>query len=125
MKKWIRRFLEKFGWIRPTQIIAAVTSEYPEPSAARADILHIVGGRGYQKWAYLSCPCGCGVPIMLSLATKRSPRWQVTIDWLDRPTIKPSVWQTDGCYSHFWVKEGRVEWVADTGKPPPAVGRRA
>jgi hypothetical protein len=55
---------------------------------------------------------------MLSLATARRPHWQVKIDWLDRPTIVPSVWQTDGCFSHFWVKAGRIDWVKDTGRPP-------
>jgi hypothetical protein len=51
-------------------------------------------------------------------AAKRSPRWRVAIDWFDRPTLEPSVWQTDGCYSHFWVKQGRIVWTPDTGKTP-------
>jgi hypothetical protein len=105
---------------RAAEITARVASDYPETSALAPGLLHVVGGKDYQKWAYYSCPCGCDAPIMLSLATSRRPCWQVSIDWLDRPTIEPSVWQTDGCYSHFWVKQGRIKWVADTGKAPPS-----
>jgi hypothetical protein len=124
MKKWVRRVLEKFGSIPPTHIVSTVTSDYPDLSALPGGVLYVVGGKGYQKWAYLSCPCGCGAPIMLSLGSQRSPRWQIRIDWLQRPTIEPSVWQTDGCYSHFWVRQGRIDWVHDTGKRPPSPKNR-
>jgi hypothetical protein len=121
VKKWIRRFLEAIGWIPPTQIVAALSPDYPQHEAIPAGVLHVVGGQGYMKWAYLTCPCRCGAPIMLSLAAARHPHWQVQIDWLDRPTIKPSIWQTEGCFSHFWIRQGRLDWVGDTGKgPPPA-----
>ena len=119
MKKWLRHFLEAIRLIPATEIVAKVTPDYPEQAALRPGLLHVVGGRDYRKWAYFACPCGCGAPIMLSLSTARRPRWQVMIDWLDRPTIEPSVWQTDGCHSHFWVKGGRVDWVGDTGEAPP------
>jgi hypothetical protein len=96
VKTWVRRLLEILGWIPSTQIVAVVTPEYPEPSALPRGVLRIVGAEGYKKWAYLSCPCGCAAPIMLSLARKRRPRWRLTIDWLDRPTIQPSIRQTEG-----------------------------
>jgi len=117
VKIWLRRFLESLGLIQATEIVATVSSDHPEGAVAPG-LLHVVGGTGYQKWAYLSCPCGCGAPIMLSLSATRRPQWHVRIDWLDRPTIEPSIWQTDGCHSHFWVKRGQIDWVADTGKPP-------
>jgi hypothetical protein len=118
VKKWIRQLLEKIGWTPRTELIAKFSADYPDQVSLPPGLLHVVGGPNYQKWAYLKCPCNCGALIMLSLATARRPHWQVKIDWLDRPTIVPSVWQTDGCFSHFWVKAGRINWVKDTGRPP-------
>lgn len=53
---------------------------------------------------------------MLSLSKSTRPRWSVTIDRLGRPTLQPSVRQVAGCYSHFWVRRGAVEWCGDTGR---------
>lgn len=113
----LRRALEHAKLIEPVQLSVRVSAQYPDLATLLERTLYVVGGAGYQKWAYMVCPCGCGERIMLSLARKHRPHWQVEIDWLDRPTIKPSVWQTAGCYSHFWVKKGHVEWTADTGRP--------
>lgn len=112
-----RQALERFGVIEPVQLAARVSQQYPDLETLPEKTLYVVGGLGYQKWAYMVCPCGCGERIMLSLATNRRPHWSVEVDWLGRPTIKPSVWQTAGCFSHFWVKKGRIEWTRDTGKP--------
>jgi hypothetical protein len=119
VKSWTRRLLERIGLISPTEIVAILDPDYPDAAAMPAGVLYVVGDKTYRKWAYFKCPCGCGAPIMLSLSAKRRPHWSVKIDWLDRPTIKPSVWQTDGCYSHFWVQSGHIEWTSDTGRPPP------
>lgn len=119
MKKWLRRLLENIGIIGRTDLVATIDPDYPDTDTMPPDVLHVVGDKTYQKWVYFKCPCGCGAPIMLSLSTKRRPRWSVKIDWLDRPTIDPSVWQTDGCYSHFWVRKGQIQWTGDTGRPPP------
>ncbi len=80
--------------------------------------IYLVGGKGYKKWAYFLCPTGSGELIKLSLQQNHSPRWEVKSDILGRPTIYPSVRQLDGSYAHFWIKEGAVEWCADTGRKP-------
>jgi hypothetical protein len=113
----VRRVLQRSGLIEAVEYSARVSPQYPDLKTLPEKTLCIVSGDGYQKWAYLVCPCGCGERLMLSLAKSRRPRWHIDIDWLDRPTIRPSIWQTDGCYSHFWVKKGRIEWTPDTGKP--------
>lgn len=121
IKTWlatgIRRGLEGARIISPTQFSAVVLPDHPDLETLPAGLLYVVGGKAYQKWAFLVCPCGCGERIMLSLAKNRRPRWQVELDWLQRPTVKPSVWQTDGCYSHFWIKKGIIHWTSDTGSP--------
>lgn len=114
----VRRGFEWAGFISSTQVTGRTSPDHPDLDKLPAGILHIVGGPTYRKWAYLVCPCGCGECIMLSLATKGHPRWQVKLDWLLRPTVEPSVWQTTGCCSHFWIRRGRIEWTTDTGIPP-------
>lgn len=85
-------------------------------SLANGEIV-VVGNKDYQKWAYLKCPCGCGNTTMLSLSTKRRPSWNVYLNWMMIPTIYPSVRDTGSCYSHYWIKKGKIYWCRDTGIP--------
>jgi len=62
-------------------------------------------------WTLFRCPCGCGHVISLSLQKVHNPYWKVHKSDAGRPTVYPSVWQTKGCKSHFWVKDGRIYWV--------------
>lgn len=68
------------------------------------------------KWALFKCPCGCGHVITLSLASDRTPRWQVRLEKGGYPTLHPSVRQLNGCYSHFLVRGGQILWCDDTGR---------
>ncbi|MER2508151.1 MAG: DUF6527 family protein [Amaricoccus sp.] len=67
------------------------------------------------KWACFPCPCRCGEIVKLPLGHARRPRWSVAIDKLNRPTISPSIRQTSGCLSHYWIRRGRIEWCKDSG----------
>lgn len=69
------------------------------------------------KWALFKCPCNCGQVITLSLALNRTPRWNVTMEENQYPTLWPSVRQLKGCLSHFWMRDGRIHWCDDTGRP--------
>lgn len=119
LRSMIRWGLERAGLIEPVQLTAIISPHHPDLDALPLKTIVVVGDVTYKKWAFLTCPCGCGEPIMLSLSEKKRPRWQIQVDWLGRPTVKPSIWQSAGCYSHFWVKEGRIQWTADTGRPHP------
>jgi hypothetical protein len=68
-----------------------------------------------EKWGCLRCPGGCGEKIMLSMSPRRKPRWMVQFDWRGRPTVSPSVWQTNSCQCHFWIRSGQVDWCDDSG----------
>lgn len=81
------------------------------------DELHIVSRDGRKKWMLLRCPCGCGDVITLSLQTVHRPHWSIH-EKNGRPYLFPSVWRDVGCYSHFWIKDGRVFWVGDSGTSP-------
>lgn len=56
------------------------------------------------------CPCGCGTRLEMMVLPNVRPRWDVTIDDRNRPTLHPSVWLREGCRSHFWIRSGKVIW---------------
>lgn len=122
MIAWIKKLLLEgaisFGLIRRPELIQKQVSDHPLPETMDAGILYIVGGPGYQKWAVFRCPKHEDEIIQLSLMANRRPRWTVSPDFFDRPTIHPSVRQMEGSFAHFWVKSGRVEWCGDSGRAP-------
>jgi len=73
-------------------------------------VLYVLGD---SKCAF-KCPCGCGVSIWLTLGGSIHPRWNLT-EKNGIPTVTPSVNRVVGCKSHFWIREGRIQWA---GKPP-------
>lgn len=61
--------------------------------------------------AVLACPCRCGAPIYLSLMQSEKPSWKLTQTQEGRPTLSPSIWRTEGCRSHFWIRDGKMIFV--------------
>jgi hypothetical protein len=115
MRQLIAFVLAWLGLIAKPRFLARYRATHPSPAELTVYELAIVRSGNFTKWACFLCPCGCGQKIALSLAQDRRPSWRVSVDWLGRPTVAPSVWQTDGCYSHFWIKRGSVEWCPGTG----------
>jgi len=109
----IKRLFEwAFGWLRPRpseppRFRFVHTDELPES----VDPLTVVAvGEGGHLWyAVLTCPCGCGETIQLSLLTDERPRWRLT-EHAGVPTLSPSVWRHRGCRSHFILRDGLVTW---------------
>ena len=114
----LRALLIWFGLIRKPDFLMVVVPDHPSPAQIAAGVIYVVGGPGYQKWAFLRCPTGNGDIIQLSLQPKHRPRWEIARDFLGRPTVYPSVRQTEGSYAHFWIRSGAVQWCEDTGRPP-------
>src|SRR6266436_400756 len=73
-------------------------------------IIYVTTSYGYAKWAQFRCPCGCGEIVLLNLSASRRPCWKIRNGLFGQATIMPSVWRTDGCQSHFFIRRGRVEW---------------
>ncbi len=91
---------------------ATVTVEsQPLHSEIPSKTVVIVGGMDWAKWAFMKCPCGCNEVLTLSLMKSYSPNWSIKVDKLNRITLTPSVWKKDGCYSHFFVKRGKLIWL--------------
>jgi len=75
------------------------------------------------RWALFQCPCKCGCVITLSLQIAHVPHWNVYKGRGGLPSIYPSIWRNSGCYSHFWIEDGRIVWCGDTGTRPVSRNR--
>lgn len=111
----VRWGLIKFGIIPRPDFLARKVSEHPIYDSIEIGCIYVVGGKDYQKWAYFRCPKHDEEIIKLSLMPSHRPRWAIHIDFIERPTITPSVRQLDGSFCHFWLKKGRVDWCFDSG----------
>jgi hypothetical protein len=126
--RWLVVVLAWLGFIEKPRFLVRYSETHPAGSELGTDELVVVRSGEFTKWACLKCPCGCGEKIALSLNKQRRPSWAVAVDWLGRPSVTPSVWQTSGCFSHFWIRGGAVQWCPGTGIPltslanGPAVG---
>lgn len=116
-KEALRSLLVRLRIIPKPDLVARVVRERPAPESMEPGVIYVTGDKSFRKWAWFRCPADAGEIIQLSLMQKRRPRWQVSIDWLGRPTLDPSVRQLDGSFAHFLVKQGRVVWCLDSGIP--------
>lgn len=57
------------------------------------------------------CPCGCNENILLNLLKDARPQWRFRINQNKMIDINPSIWRKRGCKSHFFIKNGIVEWA--------------
>jgi hypothetical protein len=90
-------------------LATAYVDDVPDQAVPR--VVYLVG-EGRDRWiSCMSCPCGCGALLQLSLMANDKPRWQASVDWLGMTTLHPSVWRVVGCRSHFFLRHGRIEWA--------------
>lgn len=111
----VARLLRLIGLLR-ADLLTRVADRMPAEMEIKSGELVVVESDGFRKWACLKCPGGCGVKIALSLNPNRRPRWRVDADLFTRPSIEPSVHQTNDCGCHFWVRRGVIEWCPG-GRP--------
>lgn len=63
-------------------------------------VIYIIKNKG----AYFICPCGCNVEIFLS-----KDKWSYSL-FKNKISIDPSIKVVLPCYSHFFIKQGKVAW---------------
>ncbi|WP_460970886.1 DUF6527 family protein [Spirosoma migulaei] len=104
-----KRFLD-FIRKRPVPYTYEHVRDFPDIWKARTVYLL---GKPDQEWlAGMICPCGCGQPIELLLLETEWPRWKLTRHEDNSLTLKPSIWRTAGCKSHFFLRKGNIEWCS-------------
>jgi hypothetical protein len=87
---------------------------FESPLYPKSKIIYVISEGAQQLHATLSCPCGCLRIIHLNLLNDPDPFWRIRIGKNGYATISPSIWLTEGCKSHFFIRRGKVAWVKNT-----------
>jgi hypothetical protein len=90
------------------QFFARSVDEFPV--SVSDNIVYVVGEKKYKWLAVLRCPCGCQDIIQLNLLSEGRDQWKVTVHRNGAVTVRPSIWRTLGCKSHFTIKKGQLNW---------------
>lgn len=103
--------------LRPPSLSYRSESKTPDLSEIRdGEIVEVVFD-GRPLWIMFKCPCRQGHVISLPASKDRHPHWSIVRSG-DRVSMSPSVWQRDGCFSHFVIKRGEFALCGDSGIPP-------
>lgn len=103
-----RSILGPLSALRGDQVYRTRKSE-ELPVSLKSRTLYILGSP--KPWSVaLLCPCGCKNPIQLSLLENDFPSWQLLLGPKGQPTLEPSIWRTNGCRSHFFMRNGKIIW---------------
>lgn len=59
-----------------------------------------------------NCPCGCKQYVILPVTKNEQPNWEALIarNMKSTITLMPSVHQVGGCGSHYFIRDGKVQW---------------
>jgi hypothetical protein len=103
-----RAILSPLRGLRGDQVYRTRRSE-ELPASLKSRTLYVLGSP--KPWSVaLLCPCGCQKTIQLSLLENDSPSWQLRLGPKGQPTLEPSIWRTNGCRSHFFMRNGKIVW---------------
>lgn len=72
--------------------------------------LYIQKRGGVDRWAYFSCPCGCGAELNICLQSSAIPYWDYEEHDDGTVSFSPSILHKVGCQSHFYIRHNIVEW---------------
>lgn len=105
--RWLRNAIER---LKPARRLQVVESDTLPERLPRRDL--VLAREDGEDWAVgLLCPCGCGERLELMTLDVARPRWDLTCDRQNRPSLYPSIWRKTGCGAHFWLRCGRIYWV--------------
>lgn len=107
---FVAEFIFGLPLLRRPVYLVKIVPESPSEEELPPDLLLIEIREGHFKWAHIKCP-KCGDHISLPLAGKE--RWKINIDLLRKPTIEPSIWESQTCGGHFFVRKGSILGIQD------------
>ncbi len=105
---------QDFGLNCPEYTMQRIDDYGDLPETLSRGVVFIIGNRGNEWLAALSCPCGCDSKLLLNIMDDVHPYWRWTVDKDQLITLSPSVNRLTGCKSHFFLVKGRVDWC---GRP--------
>lgn len=103
-----------FSWLKqklfgsPSRLKAVMVDEMPD--VLKPEKVYVAGEGGCLWFAAMTCPCGCKQILYMNLNGQSKPCWEITICADGTVTLYPSVWRKIGCKSHFYLRNGRIEW---------------
>ena len=106
--RWIWARIRGLFRRKPRGYRAEFVAEAPEKLAPNVVYVECEGENAWV--AVMLCPCGCEAHISLNLLPETQPCWTVEVDAKGTPSIRPSVWRTAGCKSHFFLRRGQIDW---------------
>ncbi|MDB5295217.1 MAG: hypothetical protein JWO31_1200 [Phycisphaerales bacterium] len=117
MKAWIvTPFAWLWAWVRswfirrPRPLKTFYLEELPDKLDSKA--VYVLGEGANHWFVSFLCPCGCGVPLQMTLLPEDRPHWRLTEHPEDRTvSLAPSVWRHAGCHSHFFLRRGQIDWA--------------
>lgn len=105
---WLRRTFRQLQ-NKTVPLRTVVLDEAPE--FLDPGVLYLLG-MGQRPWAAVfTCPCGCTARIELNLLPEARPCWKMRMRWDSTVSLSPSIDRMAGCRSHFWIRNGLVEWA--------------
>lgn len=113
-KLFFKIFLLRKSYFKKSTVVATT----PDIQSLKDREFVEVNYKNKSSWVLFRCPCGCRDVITLSTQNSHNPNWNIFKNKFGLPSLYPSVWQNSGCYSHFWVKNGRIQWCNNTGVKP-------
>lgn len=75
--------------------------------------MYLIGSENNFWCCAFHCPCGCGELLELLLVDGGVPCWSAKLIDDSHVDLSPSIWKTNGCKSHFFVKNNMVVWVSE------------
>lgn len=108
LNKFVSYFLSLLPWSTESSVITTVAvDDFPE--LCLENEVYIVD-EDNPWYAVMLCPCGCSEIIRLCLQEGVSPSWRLKFNSSGLVSLSPSIWRTSGCQSHFFLKNGKIEW---------------
>ena len=118
---------DRYRWSRPIQRdfyanCKTVRSLDDVPSHP-SNTIYVVNRGGKDRWAVVSCPCGCQSRIEVNLMRSHRPSWRMRRHKDGKVSFFPSLWVSDDrCGSHFWIIKSSVLWADPFPRMGPSGG---
>lgn len=93
--------------------LAEHVKELPDAADFQPGVVYIATGDGWRH-AGFKCPCGCEDEISIPLKPQWKQGWTFKEDAHKRVTLAPSLLRRTPCKSHFFLRNGEIEWCSDS-----------
>lgn len=80
------------------------------PDRLHPNYIYVAGEGEYLWYVAMLCPCGCQEVLYMSLMPEGSPKWKLIEHNDGTVSLHPSVWRKKGCKSHFFLRQGLIQW---------------